>query len=462
MPYYGLFMEQGTGKTKVIIDTLCYLWGKGLINRIHIIAPKGVHTNWKKELDMHLWDDVHIKGLYWNANTPATLHEKLIYNMRVHKDELLLFSHNPEILNSDKNFKLAERFLLSGKSFLIIDESFVIKNYKAKRTKKVISLGLSTKYRRILTGTPVANNTMDLQPQMQFLEKNWCPYTSYWTFRMRYAEVENKVLGNRAFTVIKGEKNLDELNQYLSLCTFSIKKKDCLDLPDKVFINLPFEMEKDLQAVYTEMQHKYMVELEEQEKALSTTIAVTTVLSQIMKLQQIASGFIMDEMGNAKELSYERVEILSQIIDANDPEDKFIIWAVFHRNISMIETYLDKKYPDRPTVRYTGTESQKDRERAIEDFQNGDAKFFIATSAAARGLTLTACHKVIYFNTNYSLETFLQSQDRNHRIGQENKVTYHMIRACNTVEENIHLALTKKKKLLDSITDWKSLFEHAS
>ena len=167
---FAYFMEMGTGKTKVLIDNLAMLYDKGRVNGALIVAPKGVVGTWyNQELPTHLPDHIENVTVLWQANMNKKQQEKLDRLFETGHD-LHILVMNVEAFSTDKGRSFAAKFLRSHKSMMAIDESTTIKNPKAKRTKNILSLAALTRYRRIMTGSPVTRNPLDLYTQCYFLD----------------------------------------------------------------------------------------------------------------------------------------------------------------------------------------------------------------------------------------------------------------------------------------------------
>ena len=236
---FAYFMEMGTGKTKVLIDNLAMLYDKGKVDGALIIAPKGVVGTWyNQELPNHLADHIENVTVLWQANINKKQQEKLDQLFKT-GHELHILVMNVEALSTDKGKLFAAKFLRSHKSMLAIDESTTIKNPKAKRTKNILSLGDICKYRRIMTGSPVTRNPLDLYSQCEFLNPRLLQFTSYYAFRNRYAEMKTIHVHGRSVNVVHKFQNLKELSETLKPFSYRVLKQDCLDLPEicNVFIS---------------------------------------------------------------------------------------------------------------------------------------------------------------------------------------------------------------------------------
>jgi len=167
---YAYFMEMGTGKSKVLIDNIAMLYDKGKINGALIIAPKGVVGTWyNNEFPTHLPNHIHKKIVLWQAMINKT-QEKKLDTLFESGEELHILIMNVEALSTKKGVAFASKFLNCHSTLIAIDESTTIKNPGAKRTKNILGLSKYSKYRRILTGSPVTKSPLDLYTQCQFFK----------------------------------------------------------------------------------------------------------------------------------------------------------------------------------------------------------------------------------------------------------------------------------------------------
>ena len=233
---YAYFMEMGTGKTKVLIDNMSMLYDKGKIDGALIIAPKGVVKTWyEQEIPTHLPDHIENVSVLWQPNITKTQQEKLESLFEI-ETALHILVMNVEAFSTDKGIKFASKFLNSHKVLMAIDESTTIKTPTAKRTKNIIGLGKYAKYRRIMTGSPITKNPLDLYTQCEFLDPYLLNHSSYYSFRNRYAEMKTMHIRGRSIQVVHAFQNLAELSDKVKGFSYRVLKEDCLDLPEKIFI----------------------------------------------------------------------------------------------------------------------------------------------------------------------------------------------------------------------------------
>ena len=442
---YAYFMEMGTGKTKVLIDNLAMLYDKGKVDGALIIAPKGVIKTWyEQELPTHLPNHIENVTVLWQSNITKTQQEKLDGLFET-ETSLHILIMNVEAFSTDKGVKFATKFLNSHRTLMAIDESTTIKTPAAKRTKNIIKLGKDSKYRRIMTGSPVTKNPLDLYSQCEFLDPWLLNFASYYAFRNRYAEMRTMHLRGRSIQVVHAFQNLSELSEKLQSFSYRVLKEDCLDLPPKNFIKRHIVLTPDQKKVYEQMKKEAMATLNG--KVTSTM----TVLTQLMRLHQITCGHFTADDGSVQLIDSNRIKELMNILE--ETEGKAIIWANYQRDVNQIIKHIVKNYGEGSVVDYYGLTPQEERQDNIRKFQNGDeCRFLVGTTqTGGYGITLTKANTVIYYSNGYDLEKRLQSEDRAHRIGQNKNVTYIDIICEKTVDEKIVKALRNKINIASEV-----------
>jgi SNF2 family DNA or RNA helicase len=447
---YGLLMEMGTGKTKVLIDNLGILYNQGVVNSALIVAPKGVYKTWEQqEFPKHLPNYImeHTRLVMWQPNLTQKQTLKMQTIME-NTDDLKIFIMNTEAFSTEKGIKYAEKFLLVNKAMFVIDESTTIKNPQAKRTRNIIKLSNLAKYKRILTGTPVTRSPLDLYSQFYFLDPDILNFSSYYSFRSRYAMMVNRTMGSHSFNLIIGYRNLKELSKKLKPHSYRILKEKCLDLPDKIYMKRIVTLTKEQQRIYNDLKEQALAEFNSNE-----TVTVTNALATLSKIHQVVCGHVITDMGKIEEIKSNRLKELLEILD--ECSGKVIIWASFRESIRQIEKAIQEKYKDKAVVAtYFGDTPVDERQNIINRFQDPKDKlrFFLGNQATGGyGITLTAASTVIYYSNTFDLEKRIQSEDRAHRIGQTNKVTYIDIMTEKTIDEKIVKALRNKINIASEV-----------
>ena len=442
---YAFFMEMGTGKTKVLIDNLAMLYDKGRVDGALIIAPKGVVGTWyNQELPTHLPNNIENVSVLWQPNINKKQKEKLDTLFETGEDLHILIM-NVEAFSTEKGTECAKKFLRSHKSLMAIDEATTIKNPKAKRTKNITDLSNLAKYRRIMTGSPVTKNPLDLYSQCEFLHPYLLDFTSYYAFRNRYAEMKTLHMHGRQIQIVSNFKNLGELSDTLKNFSYRVLKEDCLDLPDKIYIKRNISLTTEQQKVYESMKEKALAILNGKQ------VTSVSALTQLMRLHQITCGHFVADDGSVQEVKSNRLNELMDVLE--EIEGKAIIWAHYQHDIKKIIKSIEKVHGPGSVVDYFGLTPQDERQDNIKKFQgNPKGLFLVGTpSTGGYGITLTAANTVIYYSNGYDLEKRLQSEDRAHRIGQKKNVTYVDIIAEDTVDEKIVKALRDKTNVASQV-----------
>ena len=443
---FALFMEMGTGKSKVLIDNIAMLYDKGKINAALIVAPKGVYHNWERqELPIHMPAHVLYQIITWSP-VETKKQQATLKKLFIHDEDLVIFLMNIEAFSTKKGMRIAEKFLLAHSALMAIDESTTIKSPTASRTKSVLKLRVLAKYRRILTGAPVTKSPLDLYTQCFFLDPDLLDFSSYYTFKNRYAIMVDRNVGTHSFKHIMGYQRLDELNGKLNDFSYRVLKEDCLDLPEKVYMKRMITLTPEQKRMYGEMKKFALSELE------GKKITATSVLAQLVRLHQITCGHLTLDDGDIRTLKNNRIKELLDILEEMD--GKIIIWAVYRHDIKEITNVLSERYGANAVESFFGDTLDRDRQDIIDRFQDreSDLRFFVGNpKTGGYGLTLTASHTVIYYSNSYDLETRLQSEDRAHRISQDKKVTYIDLITEGTVDELIVKNLRGKINLATKI-----------
>jgi SNF2 family DNA or RNA helicase len=479
----ALFMEQGTGKTWVLLADAerCYQADK--IDAVVVVAPNGVHTNWsRREIPKHMTGPVKV----WAYRAGRSM-EGYKMLMKDATKSLKILCINLEALCHKEGFLVVSNFMKGRKVMLIIDESHRIKSPTATVTKRVQKLGLVATCRRISTGTPLTNSPPDLYSQFEFMKPGFWN-KDYRNFVARYAKLmpdhtgimrhiaERAARSNpwakKAQELDKAAKkagtwtpetakwhgpqmvqkdadgrpqwrNLEELRSITEAVTFRVLKKDCLDLPDKIYRTITFELSPAQRAAYEQIKRQHFLEV-------GGDLLEATALTSRIKMQQITSGFVLFPDGRAEYIATDnpRLEALKNLIE--DQQGQFIVWAHFKEEIRAIHAMLTEM--GITSCQYHGDISKSEREIAVDGFQAGKFRVFIGQAASGGvGLTLTAAERAIYFSQSYNWGSRSQSEDRNHRIGTEKSVLYINLVAEDTVDEEIAIALEWKGETASTV-----------
>ena len=451
---YAYLMEMGTGKTLTALIDLLLLNNKDIVECAVVLAPKSVYRNWMKEINTFISSDYDYKVNTWD---PSMIDPYTKENLSTEKffvagreSKLHVFLMNIESLSTPKGMNYLSAFLSRkdlSRTMMIVDESTTIKTPTAKRTKNLIKITKDIAYKRILTGTPVTKSPLDIYTQFAFLDTKILGQSNYYAFRARYAKIINRpTSGGRHFPLITGYQRLEELEEKIYTHAYRVKKEECTDLPDKVYQKRFVTMSEKQLVAYESLRRNAMFIFND-----NTTTSVNR-LSQIVKLHQVCCGFTINDDGEIHDVPNKRYDELLNVLEESD--GKVIIWANYRHNIQTITQKLKDKYGDTSTAAFYGDTDNQVRMDLVENFQNKghDLTYLVANpKTGGYGITLTASHTVVYFSNNYDLEIRLQSEDRAHRIGQKNKVTYVDFVCKGTVDEKILTALKNKVDIASQV-----------
>lgn len=479
---FAFIMEQGTGKTWLTLADAerCYQLDK--INAILVIAPNGVHTNWvKREIPTHL--EVESICYAWRG-TPSTKKakdavEKVYRTLPAgQREPLRVFAINVEAINSANGYEAVKRFLIAFRVMAIVDESTRIKNPQAKRSKKVCELGRIATARRILSGTPLTKSPTDLFMQFNFLKEGLLGTKSYRAFVAEFSvlldpshpkmiAIMRKLAGkSRGMPQVVATdedgipmfKNLEKLSDLIAPHSYRVRKKDCLDLPDKVYKRAYFELSPAQRKVYDTLKNEYSYLLE-RDGTMAEDVSFEAIAART-KLKQVTSGFInifgepqLLAPGDNPRMSLFK-EIVESILD-NDADAQFIVWAIYEQELLQVKAYIDSL--GITSALYYGATKKDARDNIIDEFQAGKIQVFIGNaSAGGIGITLTKAETAIYYSCSDDNELRLQSEDRNHRIGTTETVVYWDLIGEDTLDEKIALSNAMKTHLADVVIDRKA------
>jgi SNF2 family DNA or RNA helicase len=413
---YALFMETGTGKTLCAIRLIEY-WKVPTM----IVAPLStLESVWEKEITK------------WS---PQTTSINLWKNLKRFNDGYK-YGYWIYLINYEQFKILSKKVDITEKiKCLIVDESSKLKNPKSQITKEVLKYRNKIPYRLCLTGTPAPNNLLEYFGQMTFINSEVLGTDNYYRFRNTF--FYSTGYGGYMYRPMKGAK--EAIIENVSKQAFSVRKEDCLDLPERVYETRYIYMDEVQRKAYDMMKKENILEFKD-----SVTLAANE-LAKIMKLRQVTSGFSINTEGIPIFISDTKIIALKELLE-EIPEDKqVIIWVNFHFEVLK----LKEEFKDAACTLY-GDMPQKEKTKSIEDFQNGKYRLLIAHPlSGGLGINFQNCSYVVWFSLNYSQEQYSQANDRVYRIGQINKVTYFLLLAKDTIDEIIYKVLHKKADLMN-------------
>ena len=467
---YGLFWEQGTAKTKPIIDTASLLYMNKEIDALLVVAPPGVERNWKTdEIPKHMPPDVALDTMaetFLTSRKHTKNHQRLMEKLVRHEGlAVLLISYNAFMTKAGKDF--VWKFLRRRRALYVLDEAHNIKNPGAKRTKSIIASGKYATHRRILTGTPIAVGPFDVYSQIRFLDEEFwkrkgiggaVEFRQYFGEWLTRADVQALHGYDPGFDKLVRYRNLDKLEKWIQEITDRVLKDDVLDLPPKLYSKRYFEMTKEQLAVYDQLAEEFMVEFDD-----GTFLDGELAIVRLLRFQQILCNYVPTvDLENPDVHNYRmlgdknpRLNAMEEIRD--EVYQPTIVWAKFTKDVDQLMDLLGSK-----AVQYDGSVDDDQAERNKMAFQAGDADWFVGTAQkGGPGLTLTQAKNMVYYSNSFRLIDRLQSEDRCHRAGMDEHPVNYIDICCSNghIDENIIRNLRDKRgissQLLgDELKDW--------
>ena len=445
---FGLLFEMGCGKTLTAIAIAGAAYAAGKIERLLVVAPTSVVAVWPKELQEYAEFKYTCRTLLGDKTSRLKqLSDLEKFPFKALKVAVI----NYESTWRDGIFEALQEF---DADMIIADESQRIKTHDAAQSKAMHQLGDQARYKLILSGTPVQNNAIDIYSQYRFLDPTVFG-KNFYQFRNRYA-----IMGGFNRRQIVGYKDMDDLIRREHSIAFRITKEEAIDLPEQTFEVRHIQMDKKLADLYQRIKRDSYAEIE-----TGGQITATTVLTKLLRLQQLAGGFLVtDDATKPQLVSTAKLETLSDIVQdyVVDGGKKLVIFARFVPEVKAIIDLMKKVLPDRKkAVSIYGEIKKEDRGDIVQQFQTDpDTVVFVGQiDTAGTGVTLTAADTCVYYSKNFNYAAYEQSLSRIHRIGQRNTCTYIDLVMEKTVDEMINRALAKKEDIAKTVVDnWRDLF----
>lgn len=474
---YAVFFDPGLGKSKVFIDDACIAQGQGIVAAAAVVCPNSITSNWEDEIAIHSPVDADV-FVYSPQRKKAAAAWIAAPSQR-----MKWFIIAVESLSSGEGKKFLEAFLREQPASLGIDESSRIKSHDATRTKVMQQMAPLAPRRRILTGTAFTQGIQDGWSQYNVISPRILNGMNYFAFRNFFCQMapipggvvldatgkpaldaqgkqiprlgpDGKPLKPKGQMIV-GAKNEDLLVDLTAYYTGLERKEDCLDLPPKVYQTRKIEPSAAQLKAITELTKSGMTEVD------GGMMSFTNVLVKYLRIQQLCGGFAtveddlarvfgqqndigVDEFFEALERGeapvllkkFEKcrvtplpgvnpkIEEMLQVIE--ETPGKILIWCRFRPEIEAVHAALSRVHGPQSAVQFHGDCDNDERTLARRRLQSDpECRFFVGQSRTGGiGITLTAAESAYYFSNDWSLETRIQSEDRNHRIGTTGTVVY--------------------------------------
>jgi len=441
--------EMGLGKTRQAI-TAAGESSKGIL----VVCPASLKINWKREIEIVYPDDAY---MIMDSKSKSDFFEL--------NEERKWWIINYDIL--EKQLEYIEWLINKGLiETLILDEAHYIKGKSIranvitggkvkKKSGEVLKFeGIAGKIKNVycLTGTPLMNRPIELFNLLTAIGHPLGGTRMRSAFAKRYCGAYMKsifIKGGRQVWIMdeSGSSNLDELRTALGGWILRRKKKDVINLPDKLVSVMESEMSNEFKKEYRTAWDNYIQFLKDNpmpEKDIDNII-MARHLVEIGKLKQVCSRSKIDR-------------IVEDARNASEQGEKIIIFSQYTQTIKTIAESLragGRGIEKLKCVTLTGEDNMDERQLAVDSFQNNeDVRVFVSNiKAGGVGLNLTRANIVMFADMDWSPETHRQAEDRAHRIGQKEMVNVYYYVATDTIEEDIVGILNDKKNVMDQILE---------
>lgn len=425
LPFAALFHEQGLGKTKIGIDLALEWLREDAVDAVMFITKRGLVQNWVDELDAH----AHLK--------PRVLDQNHSSNFFALNSSTPLFITHYEVLRSEER-RLA-LFLKTRRVAAILDESQKIKNPEAELTQVLHRLAPGFVRRIIMTGTPVANRPYDLWAQIFFLDEGKALGGDFETFKEKL-DLTNDLWEDQGARQVFETELARVFDRIRPFTVRETKASAGIALPEKQIENVPVELSEMQRRLYDEVRTELSASVVKNDELVVDD--AEEILKRLLRLVQIASNpRLVDE-------SYEeapgKIHVLDRLIGRVVSDGaKAIVWTSFVDNAR----WLRERLKVHGAVAVHGDLTIEERNAAIKAFKaDHDVRVLVATPGSAKeGLTLTVANHAIFYDRSFSLDDYLQAQDRIHRISQEQTCFVWNLIGRETVDEWIDSLLTAKR-----------------
>jgi SNF2 family DNA or RNA helicase len=412
--------DMGLGKTVQTLALLQNVKEQGIEGATLLVMPTSLVYNWEKESEKFTPElkILNYTGVKRQKKTSTFINY-----------DLVITSYG--IIRQD--LELLREFYFN---YIILDESQVIKNPDSNISKAVKEL--KSRYKLILTGTPIENTTMDLWSQMTFLNPGLLGTKSFFknSFQLPIEKKQDELQMKKLHTIIK------------PFLLRRHKSQVAPDLPEKIETVRYCTMSEEQEHAYEEVKSGYRNEIMNKIESGDMKKSSFLIIQGLTKLRQIANHPKMVDAsydgssGKLKEISY----MLESAIEKNH---KILVFSQFVKHLTIISNYLKEEKIDFCYL----DGSTKDREAEVNRFQDNDAMqvFLISLKAGGLGLNLTKADYVFILDPWWNPAIEAQAIDRAHRIGQKNTVFTYRFISKNSVEEKIMLLQNNKKKLASNL-----------
>lgn len=408
--------DMGLGKT---VQTISYLLFRAKEGPSLVVAPASVVPNWRREIERFA-PSLSVAVLNSSASRQLVVNEAAAHH----------------VVLATYGMLVSEDELLQGKHWNVVclDEAHAIKNRTTKTSDSAMKLVADC--RVILTGTPIQNHLGELWNLFRFINPGLLG---------SYEQFQNKFIN--PIEVNHDKNRQQQLNRMVHPFMLRRTKQEVVqELPDKQETIIPVELSEDEMAVYEVIRSR----AKEMAEADGANVSMNT-LAEITRLRQAACCASLAEKKWKGGCS--KIDALMGLVDElNASGNKALVFSQFTSFLALAKKALDDA--GIPYLSLDGSVSMKQREKLVEEFQQGDVQFFlISLKAGGLGLNLTAANYIIHLDPWWNPAIEQQATDRAYRIGQKQKVSVYRLIAQHTIEDKILRLHDAKRNMADALLE---------
>ncbi|RUW71432.1 DEAD/DEAH box helicase [Mesorhizobium sp. M2A.F.Ca.ET.067.02.1.1] len=425
LPYAALFHEQGLGKTKIAID-LALEWLKtDAVDTVVFVTKRTLVQNWQDEIKAHSYlhptilDQNH-SGNFFALNSPSPVFLVHYEVFRTEQRRLRLFAKTRRV-------------------GIILDEAQKIKNPESDLARAFHAVAPVMKRRIIMTGTPVANRPYDIWSLIYFLDQGAALGPDFEAFKSGLDLTNDLWVNEKRRNAFEDE--LAELFDRIRPFTVRETKLTAgIELPEKRIENVAVEMSPRQQALYEEYRTELGASIVVGDQ--QTLDDAEESLKRLLRLVQVASNPLLVDEAHS-EIPGKFAKLRELVMQAVDARSKIIVWTSFVKNAD----WLHGRLAEFGAVKVHGGVELSDRNDAISSFKGDPSvKVLVATPGAAKeGLTLTVANHAVFYDRSFSLDDYLQAQDRIHRISQTDPCFIWNLISLASIDEWVDSLLAAKR-----------------
>ncbi len=451
----GLFMDMRTGKTKVVIDAVCAMRIDQQVGAVILICPLSLRRNWLREIERDATIDIDTFLL-------DTKKQKAFDRWMLQESDLKWLLVGVESLAAGRAFDMVQRFARANSNVMtVVDESSKIKSHSANRSKAAVAIGRNSKYRYVMTGTPMTRSPLDLFMQFEFLDPNILGIGDFWSFQKRYA-----VMAGHENKQIVGFTNIEELVEIVSPFVFQVRQSEVIDC-EKVRVVREVTMGKDQSQLYKTLHRTGKIKYDSK---ADPELIVRHVLEKMLRLQEITGGHVSKEYTPEEALAWMEAnnknkapktyrvpvaarnpKVLEVLECAEEYEGSMIVWCAFRDEIAAVTEALRSKYGHDQVVNIHGDIGEDERDLNINVlFKNKQARFCVGNAATGgMGLTMDVADTIVYFSSTFNYGDREQSEERATADGKS--VLIVDLVCPGSIDELIQSANADKKEMSEYI-----------